>query len=34
VVKISANSEMVEREPLLKLVELSWNDPFCLHAAT
>src|SRR6218665_594302 len=28
VVKISANSEMVEREPLLILVELSWNDPF------
>jgi len=27
VVKISANSEMVKREPLLKLVELSWNDP-------
>jgi len=27
VVKISANSEMVEREALLKLVELSWDDP-------
>ena len=27
VVQISANSEMVELEPLLKLVELSWNDP-------
>src|SRR6218665_3234696 len=27
VVKISANSEMVELESLLKLVELSWNDP-------
>ena len=26
-VKISANSEMVELEPLLKFVELSWNDP-------
>jgi len=30
VVKISANSEMVEREPLLKFVELSWNDPIDL----
>jgi len=27
VVKISANLEMVEQESLLKLVELSWNDP-------
>jgi len=31
VIKISANSEMVELEPLLKLVELSWNDPTALH---
>ena len=28
VVKISAKSETVELESLLKLVELSWNDPF------
>ena len=27
VVKISANLEMFELEPLLKFVELSWNDP-------